>query len=78
MRRTTEASKSGTKLAYAFVEYVVRSPAVSLRSLIGIGTPWNGASEGDASASRAAVSAPSASTVTNAFSCGSSRSIRSR
>ena len=44
--RTAEASKSGTLLANALQEYVVRIPAVSLRSLIGIGTPWNGPSRG--------------------------------
>jgi len=45
MRRTTAASNAGTLAAYALVEYVVRSPAVSLRSFIEVGTPWNGASE---------------------------------
>ena len=77
-RRTTAASLVGTLSASAFVEYVVRRPAVSCRSLTGSGTPWNGASDATDSAARAAASAPSASTVTYAFSCGSSRSIRSR
>ena len=74
MRRTTAASNAGTFCAIAFVEYVVRSPAVSVRSLIEIGTPANGPSSADAAAARA----PSASTVTYAFSSGSIRSIRSR
>jgi hypothetical protein len=64
IRRTTAWSKSGTLSANALHEYVVLSPAVSFRSLIGSGTPWNGASVGVASAARAAASAPSASTVT--------------
>ena len=42
--RTTDASKSGTFRANALHEYVVRMPAVLFRSLIGIGTPWNGPS----------------------------------
>src|SRR5579862_7211833 len=72
--RTTAVSNDGTLSARAFVEYVVRSPAVSFRSLIGIGTPANGPSRG----SRAAASARAASTVTYALSCGSRRSMRSR
>ncbi len=44
-------------------------PAVSFRSLIGSGTPRNGPSD--------AARANSLQTVTNAFSSGSSRSIRS-
>src|SRR5437667_9600222 len=75
MRRTTAASTCGTLFAYAFVEYVVRRPAVSFRSLIGIGTPWNGPAGGADSAARPAASAPSASTVMYELSCGSSRSI---
>src|SRR6266404_4187154 len=43
---------------------IVRRPAVSFRSLIEIGTPWNGASGDTDSAARAAASAPSVSTVT--------------
>ena len=37
--RTTEASATGTFSAKALHEYVVRRPAVSVRSLIGSGTP---------------------------------------
>ena len=74
IRRTTAASTSGTLSANCLHEYVVRSPAVAVKSLIGIGTPLNGPSAG----ARAAASAPSASTVTYDLSCGSSRSMRSR
>ena len=42
-RRTTAVSKSGTLSANARLEYVVRMPAVAVRSLIAIGTPRNGA-----------------------------------
>src|SRR5581483_6519935 len=50
-------------------------PAVSCRSLTGNGTPRKGPS---GSSPAAAASASSAHTVTNAFSSGFSRSIRSR
>src|SRR5256714_9188395 len=65
IRREAFASNVGTLPANALHEYVVRSPAVSFRSLIEIGTPLNGPSRG----SPAAASAPSASTVTYEFSC---------
>ncbi len=42
-RRTTAVSKSGMLSANARLEYVVRMPAVGVRSLIAIGTPRNGA-----------------------------------
>jgi len=69
MRRTTAASAAGTWSANALHEKVVRMPAVSFRSLIGIGTPWNGPSRGGSGSS---------TTVTYAFSCGSRRSMRPR
>src|SRR5579862_4721357 len=74
MRRTVAVSNAGTLPASAFVDSVVRRPAVSVRSLIEIGTPANGPER----SSRAAASAPSASTVTYALSAGSILSIRSR
>jgi hypothetical protein len=45
-RRTTAESNPGTWSAYSLDEYVVRSPAVSCKSLIEIGTPLNGPSLG--------------------------------
>ena len=67
IRRTTAVSKSGTLSANARHEYVVRMPAVAVRSFIAIGTPWNGLSAGALSRSRAAASASSPQTVTNEF-----------
>ena len=78
MRRTTAVSKSGTLSASARHEYVVRVPAVAVRSFTAIGTPRNGASPPRSSDSRASASASSPRTVTKAFSSGSRRSIRSR
>ncbi len=41
---TTSSSRSGMRSLHAAVPCVVRMPAVSFRSLIEIGTPWNGGS----------------------------------
>ncbi len=55
IRRTTDASAGGTYSANARDENVVRTPAVSVRSLTSIGTPANGPAVGAlAAASRAA------------------------
>ena len=78
VRATWARSKSGTFSANARQEKVVRIPAVVSRSLSAIGTPWKGASAGASAFSRAAASASSPQTVTNAPSSGSIRSIRSR
>ena len=57
-RRTTAMSKSGTKSAKARDEYVVRMPAVAVKSLTATGTPRNGASSPEReSIARAAVRA---------------------
>ena len=77
-RRTTAVSKSGMLSANARLEYVVRMPAVGVRSLIAMGTPRNGAASGDASAVLASSIASSPRTVTKEFSSGSIRAIRSR
>ena len=53
-------------------------PAVAVRSLMAMGTPWNGLWAVLSSATRALASASSAQTVTKALSSGSIRSIRSR
>ena len=59
MRATTSSSQSGTRSFQVAVPCVVRMPAVSLRSLIEIGTPRNGGRSPPprrrASASRAAT-----------------------
>ena len=63
------------------VPWVVCSPARSTESLSAIGTPSSGRSSppfSRASACSASSSARSARTTRNEFSCGSSRSIRSR
>ena len=41
MRATSSSSRSGMRSPTAAVPCVVRMPAVSFRSLIEIGTPWN-------------------------------------
>src|SRR6478609_2654959 len=81
-RRTISASCLGTRSLNKPLAAVVRTPAVSNRSLSAMGTPWSGPRQWlrwiSASASRACASADSAVTVINALSFGLSRSMRFR
>ena len=79
-RRTSSLScDAGVK--FAAVPQVVTSPVTSSTSFTAIGTPSSGRSSPAPrrpSACCASTSARSSMTLRNAFSCGSSRSIRSR
>ena len=83
-RSTTSSLSARGSFEAPFEPWLVGQPATSLRSLIGIGTPWNGPSSSagvDATASvacRAAARTRSSSRKQKALSCGSSRSTRSR
>ena len=77
-RSTSSESASGTCEANSGDPYVVRIPAVSSRSLTAIGSPCSTPRGSPASASSAARSAPSASSVTIAFTRGLTASIRAR
>jgi hypothetical protein len=81
-RATATESVEGTLSAKATEPKVVRTLAVSTRSLIENGTPKSGLRTAPcimaASASRAAARASSAVTVIKAFSTGCARSMRSR
>ena len=81
-RRTTVASRSGTKLARPVEPPVEIIPAVSSESLIVIGTPWSGPTGSPrataASARLASARAASARSCTTAFSAGFTASILAR
>ena len=81
-RRTTVASRSGTKSARMREPAVVRTPAVKSRSFREIGTPCSGPRYApraiSASAACASARAASPVTVMKALRCGSRRSIRAR
>ncbi len=81
-RWTTTSSRSGTLSAKSGEPYVVRMPAVSVRSLCATGTPCSGPAgpsrRSVASATSAARSAWSATRVTTALTCGLTWSMRSR
>jgi hypothetical protein len=83
MRATVSQSTSGTRSLNAALPSVVTTPAVSFRSLIEIGTPWNGGRPSGSlapltfdSASRACSSAVSSVVVRYAPSFGFSSSMR--
>src|SRR5262245_52335271 len=80
-RRRTSSSSSVAGVVNASVPYCVTSPVTSWTSFTAIGTPSSGRSSPAplrASACWASTSARSDMTLRNAFSSGSSRSIRSR
>jgi hypothetical protein len=83
-RWTTSSLSARGSFEAPFEPWLVGQPATSFRSLIGIGTPWNGPSSSagvEATASvarRAALRTRSSSRKQNAFSVGSRRSTRSR
>ena len=67
IERVTPSETSGTKSANAAEPNVVRTPAVRLRSLIAVGTPYSGpAPSGTGSSDSARASASSGVRVTNA------------
>ena len=80
-RRTATASHLGTKSASTRVPIVAGAPRTQITSLTATGTPHRAPPPTPAasrlSAARAAASASSASTTVQAFTVGSTRSIRS-
>src|SRR5258708_10826759 len=81
-RRTTSASWAGTRSLKTLLAAVVRTPAVSTRSLSAIGVRWSGPSQRPRlisdSAVRASANAESAVIRMKAFSLALSCSIRAR
>src|SRR3954452_4348342 len=77
-RSTTAESASVACAANRGEQNVVRTPAVSSRSLTATGTPCNRPAGSPRSAASAAASAPSASSVTTALSREFTKSIRDR